>query len=121
MALISVVELGQTALDLDAQATACDTTLEQDTFPNDERTFLYFSNGSGGALTITVSKTRDTADKFGFGSLGVDDITGVTADGEEWVVRIPVASHGDAAGRVTVSYSTTPTSCKIGAFRLARH
>jgi hypothetical protein len=121
MALLTVVELGQTPLDLDTQMTACDQTLDQDTFPNDERTFLVFTNGSGLANTLTIAKTRDTADKFGFGSLGVDDITAVTADGETWVVRVPVASHGDAAGRVTVSYSADPASCKVGAFRLARH
>jgi hypothetical protein len=121
MALLTVVELGQTAFDISGAMTAADQTLDQDTFPNDERTFFAFENGSGGAITVTISKTRDTADKEGFGSLGVDDITAVTATGETWVVRVPVASHGDAAGRVTATYSADPASCKAGAFRLARH
>ena len=117
MALLTVHELGQTPFDItDYLAVA---TAGGDQFPNDERTFFIAKNGSGGAITATIAKTRDTAEMSGFGSLGVDDIVAVIPASETWVARVPVASHGDAAGRVSVTYSGV-TNLTVGALRLAR-
>jgi len=119
MALLTVTELGQagakTATGLVAAAPAGDQ------FPNDERTWLVVANGGGvNPCVVTIPKTRDTADMSGFGSLGVDDITFSVPFGETWHVRVPVASHGDAAGRVRVTYDQVVT-VTVGAFRLARN
>jgi hypothetical protein len=119
MALLTVAELGQTAFDITDNLTGADISLT-DSYPNDERTVFVLKNGGGVTCNLTITKTRDTADKFGFGSLGVDNITAAVAAGDTYVVRVPVASHGDAAGRVTVSYDQVAT-VTVGALRLARH
>ena len=119
MALLTVVELGQTAFDITDNVQQANLTGDQ--YPNDERTYLVVVNGAAGATcNVTISATRATADKFGFGSLGVDDITMAVPNDTTWIVRVPVASHGDAAGRVTVNYNQI-TNVDVGAVRLARH
>jgi hypothetical protein len=119
MALLTVYELGQTAFDITDNEVAADVGLS-DIYPNDERTVLIVRNAGGSTCNVTIPKTRDTADKEGFGSLGVDDITAAVLAGETWTVRVPVASHGDAAGRVTVNYDQV-TTVWVQALRLARH
>ena len=117
MALLTVYELGQTGLDHTTYLTAASAS--GDSYPNDERTFLIVANGLV-TCNVTIAKTRDTVDKSGFGSLGVDDITMAVLANETWVVRVPVASHGDAAGRVNITYDDN-SNVTVGAFRLARH
>jgi hypothetical protein len=119
MALLTVTELGQAGAETAASLVAA--TLAGDQFPNDERTWFVVANGGGvNPCVVTIAKTRATADKYGFGELGVDDITFSVPIGDTYQVRVPVASHGDAAGRVSVTYSQV-TSVTVGAFRLARH
>jgi hypothetical protein len=118
MALLTVYELGQTGFDIEDNMVAAGASGDQ--YPNDERTFLVVKNVNVAARTITISATRSTADKFGFGTLDVDDISQAIAQNEVRVVRVPVASHGDAAGRVTVTYSDN-TDVTVKAIRMARH
>lgn len=120
MALLTVYELGQTGFDHTDNLVGADIALS-DSYPNDERTFLIIANGAAGAVcNVTIAATRDEADKFGFGTLAVADITMAIPNLETWVIRVPVASHGDAAGRVTVVYDQV-TNVTVGVLRLARH
>lgn len=120
MALLTVYELGQTGLDHETNLVGADVALS-DSYPNDERTFVIVKNGGGvNPCNVTIAATRDEADKFGFGTLTVADITLAVPIGETWVVRVPVASHGDAAGRVTMVYDQV-ASVEVAVFRLARH
>jgi hypothetical protein len=119
MALLVVTELGQTAIEEDATLTAADALLS-DNYPNDERTFFVMDNADASQHVGTISALRATADKHGFGSLAVSDITITVPAGERRMVRAPMASHSDASGRVTVTYDDV-TSVTVGAFRLDRH
>jgi hypothetical protein len=120
MALLTVTELGQAGAEQAVTMTGADVGLS-DQYPNDERTWFVITNGGGvNPCVVTIAATRATADKFGFGSLDVDDITFSVPISETWHVRVPIASHGDAAGRVTVAYDQV-ASVTVGAFRLARH
>jgi hypothetical protein len=115
---LTVYELGQTGFDITDNLQPADAGLS-DQYPNDDRTFLVIQNGATNSA-VTIAATRATADKFGFGSLAVDDITFTVLANTTWVVRVPVASHGDAAGRVTVAYDDV-SNVEVGAYRLARH
>ena len=117
MSLLTVTEIGQTEVDMDSALQAA--ALAGDSYPNDERTF-FVVDAPTNAVVATIAKTRDTADKHGFGSLGVDDITLTVGIGERKSVRVPVASHGDAAGRVKITYDVI-TGVLVGAFKLDRH
>ena len=119
MALLTITEVGQSGAEAAASHVAASASGDQ--LPNDERTWLEVTNGGGvNPCVVTIPKTRDTADMSGFGSLGVDDITFSVPIGDTWHVRVPVASHGDAAGRVRVTYDQV-VSVTVGAFRLARN
>jgi len=119
MALLAVYELGQTGFKIEDNLVAAEAA--GDSVPIDERTLIVIANGAAGAVcNVTIAKTRDTADKHGFGSLGVDDIVLAIPNLETWVVRAPIASHGDAAGRITMTYDQV-VNVTVGGLRLARH
>jgi hypothetical protein len=118
MALLTVTELGQTPIEEDATLVAADASGDQ--YPNDDRTFFVMDNADASPHTGTIAKTRDTVEKAGFGTLTVADISVVVPAGERRMVRAPMASHGDAAGRITVTYDAV-TTVTVGAFRMARN
>lgn len=113
MAQYTVQELGQDGLEPTLGAVA-----SSDTYPNDERTFLYVDSASAQAV-VTIAKRYDTVFKEGFGVISLADIVVTVDTGEFRLIKAPLGSHSAADGLVTVTYSTT-SGVTAAAIRLVR-
>ncbi|MBI1188318.1 MAG: hypothetical protein GC206_13470 [Alphaproteobacteria bacterium] len=118
MAALSIQTLTEAGL----EATFASATGGGDTFvnPNDERTFLWIVNGSGGDITVTFNRQPTTLPVSGHGNIPLTDRAVVVTAGEERLIGpFPAAMYNNASGAVEVSYSGV-TSLTVAAIRMPR-
>lgn len=87
---------------------------------NDERTFLYVSNGSGSSIDVTITAQGTTVSKEGFGDVTVSNtVVSVAAGAAEMIGPFPSARFNNSSGNVAVGYSSN-TSVTVAAIRLVK-
>lgn len=88
--------------------------------PNDERTFLQVTNGSGSSINVTVTAQGTSLQKAGFGTVSVSDTVVAVANGATTLIGpFPSARFNNASGQVAVAYSDN-TSVTVAAVRLPK-
>lgn len=93
-----------------------------DTFvnPDDERTFVWLKNGSGGDITATFNRQPTSLNVTGYGPIAISDRTVVVQAGEERLVGpFPAAMYNNASGAVEMSYSGV-SSLTVAVVRMPR-
>ena len=85
---------------------------------NQNRHFLYVKNGSGGAITVTITAQNSPNAERTFGQVTRAIIAvSVGAGSEEMIGPIPYAAFADASGLAQVTYSGV-TSLTVAAIKL---
>lgn len=88
--------------------------------PNDERTFFYVSNGSGGSINVTFTAQGTSVNASGYGTVDISDTVVAIANGAaEMVGPFPSSRFNNSSGNVAVSYSDN-TSVTVAAIRLPK-
>lgn len=88
-----------------------------DVFPNDGKTYVAVTNGSGGSITVTITAQTTSTSKDGFGPVTKADGGGSVADGATDIFGpFPSGAFNNSSGQVEVEYSSA-TSVTVAAFR----
>ena len=90
-----------------------------DAFKNNGRTMLHAQNGSGGALTVTVTAQQTAATVPGLGTVARASLAIAIPAGEERMIGPFAQAFNDADGNVQVTYSGV-TSLTVAAIELPR-
>lgn len=115
MALIAV----QTVDDLGADLTLSTAAAGGDTFANDGRTSFIVQNGSGAAITVTLTAQNTTTTLPGGTTATIANRSKSIAAGSVGIFdALPPAFFNNASGQVAVTYSGV-TSLKVAAVRLS--
>jgi len=83
-----------------------------DTYVWGSKRVLIVNNGSGGALTVTITPNNQTINVSGYGDLTKDSVSYSVGDGETAIIDTRSVAY---QGTVTVSYDAT-TSVTAGVF-----
>lgn len=82
---------------------------------------LHAKNGSGGALTVTVTAQSTSRDVAGYGSLTKADASvSVGAGSEAFLGPFPRDAFNDASDDIAIAYPGGVTSLTIAALRVPR-
>lgn len=82
---------------------------------SDGKTFLHVKNGSGGALSVTVTAQNASTVVGGFGTLAVANVVvSVGAGAEKYIGPFPRQAYNNTSDQIAITYSGV-TSLTIAA------
>ena len=77
-----------------------------DAFANEGDQIAHFKNGSGGALTVTITAQTTSVDSLRYGTLTkANETISVPSEGEAFIGTFPQSSFNDGDGLVQMTYS----------------
>jgi hypothetical protein len=116
MAAYTVQTIVDTAITPTLTAVALSDTAVDD---GTSRMFFEVANGAGAPITVTIPSQQASIVVPGVGSLAVADISVTVTNGQRRLIGPFTRAYINAAGNVTINYSSI-TTITAGAFRLAR-